>query len=126
MSGLLLWSVVSVTAALVLYTLGVWGCRFAGRLKKRHLAFFWAGLAADILGTVLMFMLSEGIDFTVHTATGVIAILLMGGQAMWGTNIMRRGDEQAKIEFPRRAVPIWVIWMIAWVTGAVVGMNMDR
>jgi uncharacterized repeat protein (TIGR03987 family) len=126
MSGLLLWSVVSVTAALVLYTIGVWSCRIAGRLKWRHIAFFWAGLAADILGTVLMFMLADGIKFSVHTATGIIAILLMAMQAVWGTNILRRGDEEAKVVFPRRAVPIWVIWMIAWVTGAIVGMNVER
>ena len=126
MSGLLLWSVVSVTAALVLYTVGVWSCRLAGRLKKRHITFFWAGLTADILGTVLMFMLSEGIDFTLHTATGLIAILLMATQAVWGTVILRRSDEKALVDFPRRVVPIWLIWLVAWVTGAIAGMNVAR
>lgn len=46
---------VIITAALVLYTIGVWSERLQGRLKWWHLAFFYAGLACDTVGAGMMF-----------------------------------------------------------------------
>jgi hypothetical protein len=43
-----------VTAALVLYSLGAWGAFRKKGASKRDLIFLWAGLAGDLLGTLMM------------------------------------------------------------------------
>ena len=44
----------AITLALVFYTIGVFGERRAGTLKKSHLALFWLGLICDTTGTTIM------------------------------------------------------------------------
>jgi len=122
MTGTLLWAVIVITLALVFYTIAVWSGKVAGRLKSWHVTLFWMGLACDLVGTILMAVLAGGLSYGVHTASGIVAILLMLGQAIWATQIMRRGDEAARRDFPNRAIGVWVIWMIAFVSGAMVGM----
>ena len=43
-----------ITAALVFYTIGVWGEHVQGKLKFWHILFFLFGLVADTVGTGLM------------------------------------------------------------------------
>lgn len=47
-------AIVIITFALVFYSVGVWGERVQGILKKWHVAFFGLGLAADATGTFRM------------------------------------------------------------------------
>lgn len=123
MPGTLIAAIVIITLAMVFYTIAVWSGKLAGRLKGWHVVLFWAGLASDLTGTILMAVLAGGLKYGVHTASGVVAILLMLGQTIWATRILRDGDEAARRDFPNRAIGVWVIWMIAFVTGAIVGMQ---
>lgn len=103
-----------ITSALVLYTVGVWGERFVGRLRWWHLAFFVAGLACDTVGTGMMFDFVGGMTFDVHGISGAAAILLMFLHAGWALVVLLRGDEAALRNFHRFSVAVWVAWLVPY------------
>lgn len=111
-----------MATALVLYTIGVWSERFAGRLRGWHLVFFWAGLACDTVGTGMMFDYVGGMQFDVHGISGVIAIVLMAVHAVWATVVLRRRDERWLTKFHRLSVVVWAIWLIPYLSPMFVAM----
>ena len=111
-----------MATALVLYTIGVWSERFAGRLRGWHLVFFWAGLACDTVGTGMMFDYVGGMQFDVHGISGVIAIVLMAVHAVWATVVLRRRDERWLTKFHRFSVVVWAIWLIPYLSPIFVAM----
>ncbi|MBK6953939.1 MAG: TIGR03987 family protein [Actinomycetales bacterium] len=111
-----------MATALVLYTIGVWSERFAGRLRGWHLVFFWAGLACDTVGTGMMFDYVGGMQFDVHGISGVIAIVLMAVHAVWATVVLRRRDERWLTKFHRFSVVVWAIWLIPYLSPMFVAM----
>jgi uncharacterized repeat protein (TIGR03987 family) len=117
---------VIMATALVLYTIGVWSERFAGRLRGRHLAFFWAGLACDTVGTGMMFDYVGGMQFDVHGISGVVAIVLMAVHAVWATVVLRRRDERWLTKFHRFSVVVWAIWLIPYLSPMFVAMARPR
>lgn len=54
MSPILIAATTIISLALVAYTIGVFGERNSGTLKRSHLIFFWVGLACDSTGTAIM------------------------------------------------------------------------
>ena len=116
-------STVFITLALIFYSIGVWSERIAGRLKAWHLAFFWLGLVCDTVGTAMMLEMAGGLTFGVHGVTGVTAILLMVVHAIWATVVLIRVDEAAIRNFHKFSVAVWVIWLITYLSGALIGMK---
>lgn len=116
----------AITAALVFYTLGVFGERRAGMLEKRHLALFWLGLACDATGTTLMSAFArsmpERATSPLHAVTGTLAILLMFFHALWATIVVTRGSESSRRSFHRLSVCVWLIWLIPYGVGLFMGM----
>ena len=60
-------AIVTITLALVCYSIGIWAERIQGTLKWWHAAFFAAGLAFDTAGTLMMTAIagerrSEGVE----------------------------------------------------------------
>ena len=117
---------VIMATALVLYTIGVWSERFAGRLRGWHLAFFWAGLVCDTVGTGMMFDYVGGMQFDVHGISGVVAIVLMAVHAVWATVVLRRRDERWLTKFHRFSVVVWAIWLIPYLSPMFVAMARPR
>ena len=105
---------VAITSALVLYTIGVWSERLQGRLKPWHLAFFWAGLVCDTVGTGLMIDYVGGLTGDVHGVTGVLAILLMLVHAVWATVVLVRHDERLIRTFHRFSIVVWLVWLVPY------------
>jgi uncharacterized repeat protein (TIGR03987 family) len=105
---------VIITAALVLYTIGVWSERLQGRLKWWHLAFFYAGLACDTIGTGMMFDFAGGLTFDVHGISGLLAIILMAVHALWATVVLLRHDERLIVTFHRFSIAVWLVWLIPY------------
>ena len=103
-----------ITLALVFYTIGVWAERIQGRLKPWHLAFFWAGLACDTIGTGMMFDFVGGMTFDVHGITGLIAIVLMLVHAVWASVVLFRHDEQWIRSFHKFSLLVWLIWLVPY------------
>jgi uncharacterized repeat protein (TIGR03987 family) len=114
-----------ITLALVFYSLGVWSERLARYLKPWHVTAFWTGLAFDVSGTLAMHRLAEG-RFDLrdpHTLTGQIALWLMLAHAIWATWVTRRGTEDARIGFHRYSIIVWVIWLVPYIGGMIIGMR---
>ena len=103
-----------MAAALLFYTIGVWGERIQGRLKWWHLVFFVLGLICDTWGTGLMFEYVGGMTFDVHGIIGVIAIVLMAIHALWALIVLRRKDEHAIQNFHKFSVVVWLIWLVPY------------
>lgn len=123
MTNDLIISMILITLALVFYSIGVWSERFAGRLKGRHLVFFWAGLVFDTTGTGIMFEMAGGIGCDIHSITGIIAILLMLVHAVWASVVMALKNERAITKFHHFSVFVWLIWLIPYFTGFFASMR---
>ncbi|WP_312430517.1 HsmA family protein [Lacrimispora sp.] len=120
---MLVYAVVSITLALVFYTIGVWSERIQGQLKKWHLVIFWLGLIFDTIGTLLMDKLaSNGFQLNFHGVTGLLAILLMVFHAVWATIVVVRDNKEARADFHKLSIIVWIIWLIPYVSGAALGM----
>ncbi len=105
---------VIIGAALLFYTIGVWGERIQGRLKWWQLVFFGLGLICDTWGTGLMFEFAGGMTFDVHGISGLIAILLMFVHAIWALVVLLKKDENAIQNFHKFSIAVWAIWLIPY------------
>lgn len=134
MSPMLMFASIAITAALLLYTAGVFSERAAGRLAGKHLALFWAGLVCDTTGTTLMTIMArtgggEAVP-AIHGVTGLLAILLMLFHAGWATVVFARGrhaDERALAEertFHRFSTVVWLLWLVPYIIGLLIGIPM--
>ena len=126
MTPLLMKAVIAITLALIFYTIGVWSEHRAKVLKPVHLVFFWLGLCMDTAGTMIMSKLADGATgglTGVHGVTGLIAIILMMVHAVWATIVLVRKDEKAAHTFHRFSVMVWVIWLVPFVIGMIMGMS---
>ena len=103
-----------MAAALVFYSVGVWGERIQGRLKWWHLVFFVLGLICDTWGTGLMFEFVGGMTFDIHGISGLIAIVLMFIHALWALIVLLRNDEKALLNFHKFSIAVWFIWLIPY------------
>lgn len=120
---------VAITAALVLYTLGVFGERRHGMLSGRHVALFWAGLACDTTGTLLMSSYAKASGtggLGVHAITGMLAIALMVVHAIWASVVFARGDERSRATFSRFSIVVWLVWLVPYVCGVLIGTPMTH
>lgn len=116
-------AVIAITLALVWYTIGVWGEKFAGLLKPWHLVMFWIGFLCDTTGTTLMGRLAKNsFALSFHSVTGAAAILLMAVHAVWATVTLKKGGDASRRRFHRFSVIVWVIWLIPYLSGMVYGM----
>jgi len=121
---MLVYAASSITLALVFYTIGVWSEKKQGELKKWHLVIFWIGLVFDTLGTTLMSKIaSGGFQFNLHGITGLLAIVLMFFHALWATVVLFKNDTKAKANFHKFSIIVWAIWLIPFISGAIVGMS---
>ena len=119
----LLIAVVVTVLALVLYTVGIWRQRSAKTIRPVHLWLFWLGLVCDITGSLLMGTLAGGFSLTIHGINGLLAVLLMVVTAVRATMIYSKKDEEAARRFPRFSIPVWVIWVLSFLTGVILSMG---
>lgn len=117
-------AVLLITLALIAYSVGVWAERLTRYLKGWHVASFWTGLAFDISGTLAMDLLEPGFDWSsAHTITGQIALWLMFAHAVWATRVVRSGTEGSKTRFHRFSLVVWMIWLVPYIGGMILGMS---
>jgi len=124
MSTPLILSTVLITLALVFYSLGVWVERYVLYLKTWHVVAFWIGFTFDVSGTYAMSKLATR-QFNLlelHTLTGQIALWLMLAHAVWATNVVRKGSERARTGFHRYSLVVWLIWLVPYIGGMLMGM----
>lgn len=125
MSKILIFSIVTINLALLFYSIGVWSERFSRFLKAWHLATFWIGFSFDVCGTVAMHFISDNpFDLTdMHTLTGQVALWLMLAHAIWATYVVKRNKTDLRKSFHRYSIFVWLIWLVPYIGGAMLGMN---
>ncbi|MEI7662261.1 MAG: HsmA family protein [Bacteroidota bacterium] len=122
MNHTLVFAIVFINLAMVLYTVGVWAERIQRRLKWWHTGLFWAGLVCDTVGTTAMSMIGGAlIKFNFHGMTGMTAILLMLFHATWATWVLLHHDEKRISTFHRFSIFVWIMWMIPMIGGMLLG-----
>ena len=99
-------AIVSITLALIFYTIGTWAERLQKTLKIWHVVFFLLGLTADTLAI-----------------TGLLALILMAVHAIWAIWTYWRGSEKAKQNFSKFSVFVWAFWLIPYIIGAYLGSS---
>ena len=119
-------AIVFITLALIFYTTGVFGERRSGTLTARHVVIFWLGLFCDTTGTMLMSRIAAqnaGAGNSLHAVIGALAIVLMLVHAVWAVYTLRRGTEHARQIFHKFSLAVWLVWLIPYVIGMVIGMG---
>ncbi len=112
-------AVATVTAALVLYGVGTFRERRAGRATAGVRGFLSAGLACDVLATLLMIVATGGLSLTLHGLLGYSALALMTVDV-----VLLRGHWRAHGDAPlpagkrRYATLAYAYWVFAYVAGA--------
>lgn len=103
--------------ALVLYTTAIFSHRMRGTLKPWMMTVFGLGLLADISGTVFLCVLvSESWQWTLHSISGLAALLIMALHFTWAVVAVSRGGASER-RFHRWSVAAWLVWLIAFVSG---------
>jgi uncharacterized repeat protein (TIGR03987 family) len=118
-------AIIAITAALVFYSLGVFGERRSGSLSKSHTVLFWCGFACDTAGTSIMTFIARSSGtppLSLHAVSGVLAIALMLFHALWATMVLFRGSDRQKSNFHRLSVVVWLFWLIPYICGMLLGM----
>ena len=118
-------AIVSITLALIFYTIGTWAERLQKTLKIWHVVFFLLGLTADTLGTSIMSRIvnESGGEEVLHAITGLLALILMAVHALWAIWTYWRGSEKAKQNFSKFSVFVWAFWLIPYIIGAYLGSS---
>lgn len=121
---MLIFAIIFISMALIFYSIGVWAERIQGTLKGWHVVVFWFGLVCDTTGTKLMSTLvtHQG-SFNIHAITGVFAIALMLFHAIWATVVVLKKKEKSLKTFHNFSFVVWLIWLIPYVSGLIVGMS---
>jgi len=123
MNPILLFSIIFIVSAFVLYTIGIWSQRIARKMKLWHVVLLWLGLLCDATGTTLMSVLSGKLSLNLHSITGALAIVLMLGNSIWATYVYRTKDEKALNIFTRFSVVVWLIWLFPFIGGMLLAMS---
>lgn len=123
MKPIILVSVISITSALVFYTIAVWSNWRTRLLTAAQIVLLWMGLAADALATRMMGLSVEQTTWDFHTISGYAGLGLMTVLAIVGTWAKVTGREAVQKSFYRYAIPIWVLWAASYTTGVVIGMQ---
>ena len=116
-------AIITISAALVFYTIAVFWERKTGYLRGIHLLFFVLGLICDTTGTTLMGQLANN-QFTLnfHSITGALAILLMLLHTIWAIVVHASKRAEPKINFRKYSIFVWILWLLPYISGMVFGM----
>ncbi len=71
----------------------------------------------------MMRRLAGGLHWSLHTATGAAALLLMLGHAVWASAVLLRRDEHHLRAFHRISITVWSIWLIPFISGMLLGRS---
>ncbi len=110
-------AVLFMVAALVFYSVGVWATFLSRQLRPRYVVLFWLGFLSDTAGTELMRRLAGSFHWSLHTASGVVALLLMFLHAVWATIVLLNRTARPAANFHRISLTVWAIWLIPFISG---------
>jgi uncharacterized repeat protein (TIGR03987 family) len=71
----------------------------------------------------MMFDMSGGITPSIHSFTGLAAIVMMFVHAVWATTVLILKNEKAIRNFHHFSVFVWIIWLVPYLNGFFAGMR---
>lgn len=112
-----------VAAALITYSIAVWGEQITNNLKPAFVIMFCIGVVCDATGTMMMFLDMQAggsvlgfWDAAFHIVTGLTAIILMFIHAIWAIRVLTKGDEVSAAKFHRFSKFVWAFWLIPFLS----------
>jgi len=123
MRPIIIVSVVSITVALILYTVAIRRNWRTKMLTTSQLVVLWLALAADTLATQMMAMSVEETTWDLHTISGYSGLALMALLVIAGSWAMWQQRESVLRNFHRFAAPVWFFWFVSYASGVVVGVQ---
>lgn len=109
-------AIITISLALVFYTIGVFSERKAGSLRLKQILFFGMGLVFDTTGTTIMSSIassSSAATPALHLVTGVAAIVLMAFHFLWAAYVLGVGSQKSKTNFHKFSLVVWMFWLIS-------------
>lgn len=119
---MLIFAVVSISLALIFYTVAVFWERHNGNLEWQHFVLFVCGLFFDSLGTFLMSSLAGGWSWNIHALTGLVAIILMLVHVVWALVVLIGKNINLRSKFHKFSLIVWLFWLIPFIVGMVLNM----
>jgi len=116
-------AIISITLALIWYSIAVWAEKYSGKLKKWHVIFFWSGVGCDTAGTITMRVMSNSYLADIHGISGSIALLLMLFHASWATVVIINKNEKLIRNFHQFSMFVWLVWLIPYISGVLMHMK---
>lgn len=119
-------AIITISLALVFYTIGVFSERKAGSLRLKQILFFGFGLLFDTTGTTIMSSIASTSSTAtpmLHLITGMAAIILMAFHFLWAAYVLWMGSKKSKVNFHKFSLVVWLFWLIPYVAGLVMGMT---
>src|SRR6056297_1979780 len=125
---MLITAIITITLALVFYTMAVFMERKRGSLSIFLTVLFGLGLVFDATGTLIMGQIAKSSPETVtgpnwHAITGALAIALMAFHLAWAVFVLMKKDKKTQKNFHQFSFLVWLIWLIPYFSGVFVGMN---
>lgn len=118
-------AIITITSALLFYSIGVWAEKVQRTLKPWHVAMFFLGLVCDGSGTWMMSQVAaanpdatRGPLMSIMAITGALALILMAAHAVWALVVLVRNREKEKRTFHVFSLVVWAIWLVPYFTGA--------
>ncbi|TET06659.1 MAG: TIGR03987 family protein [Candidatus Thorarchaeota archaeon] len=115
-----------ITAALITYTIAVWGEQITKELKPAFVVMFCVGVICDTTGTLLMTLIETsplGLFETIfHIVTGAAAIFLMLIHAVWAIKVLIQKDEMSAARFHKFSKFVWLFWLVPFLSPMFTGM----
>ena len=115
-----------ITAALITYTIAVWGEQITKVLKPAFVVMFCIGVVCDTTGTLLMMLIDTStaglFETYFHIITGITAILLMLIHAIWAIKVLLRKDELSAARFHKFSKFVWLFWLVPFLSPMLTGM----
>jgi len=123
---LLVLSIVAFSIALICYTTGVFSEMIAKELKPWHVKMFWLGFLFEMCGAIPMFLRSEKGNVSLHKIVGAIGLALIIAHNVLASIAIRTNLDIVLRMFPKFSAFVYAIWLIAFVTGMIIGMKKAR
>jgi len=116
-------AVLFMVAALMFYSVGVWAIFFRKQLRPWNVGLLWLGFLSDSAGTDLMRRLAGGFHLSLHTASGLVALLLMFVHTVWASIVLLNRAGRPAGNFHRISITVWGIWLIPFISGMILSRH---
>ena len=115
-----------ITAALITYSIAVWGEQITKDLKPIFVVMFCLGVICDTTGTLLMTLIDTStagfFETLFHMITGATAIFLMLIHAVWAIRVLLKQDKVSAARFHKFSKFVWLFWLVPFLSPMFTGM----